>query len=93
MAGSSLALPAPHPIADRQTGLLTPPWVIYFQHLTRDVGHAAQPPIDAGGGDITGLPGAIAAAGYWTPITNGDPVTPEILFDSNGDCIVGFQPG
>jgi hypothetical protein len=30
--------------------------------------------------------------GYWTPITNGDPVSPEILFDSNGDCIVGFVP-
>lgn len=30
--------------------------------------------------------------GYWTPITNGDPVSPELLFDSNGDCIVGFVP-
>jgi hypothetical protein len=34
----------------------------------------------------------VAAAGYWTPITNGDPVSPEILFDNNGDCIVGFVP-
>jgi len=31
-------------------------------------------------------------SGYWIPITNGDPVSPELLFDSNGDCIVGFQP-
>ena len=30
--------------------------------------------------------------GYWTPITNGDPLSPEILFDSAGDCIVGFVP-
>jgi hypothetical protein len=30
--------------------------------------------------------------GYWSVITNGDPVSPEILFDSNGDCIVGFVP-
>ena len=34
----------------------------------------------------------IATLGYWTPITNGDPLTPEILFDSAGDCIVGFVP-
>jgi hypothetical protein len=33
-----------------------------------------------------------AAVGYWTPITNGDPVSPELLFDSHGDCIVGFVP-
>ena len=30
--------------------------------------------------------------GYWTPITNGDPVSPELIFDSDGDCIVGFVP-
>lgn len=34
----------------------------------------------------------VEQAGYWTPITNGDPLSPEILFDSNGDCIVGFVP-
>lgn len=34
----------------------------------------------------------IPGAGYWTPITNGDPLTPELLFDSNGDCIVGWVP-
>jgi hypothetical protein len=37
-------------------------------------------------------PDSIAQLGYWTPITNGDPLSPEILFDSNGDCIVGFVP-
>ena len=30
--------------------------------------------------------------GYWTPITNGDPLSPEILFDAVGDCVVGFVP-
>lgn len=35
---------------------------------------------------------AVARMGYWIPITNGDPVTPEILFDSAGECIVGFVP-
>lgn len=34
----------------------------------------------------------VAGAGYWTPITNGDPLSPEILFDSAGDCIVGWVP-
>jgi len=31
-------------------------------------------------------------AGYWTPITNGDPLSPEILFDAEGDCVVGWVP-
>ena len=35
---------------------------------------------------------SVSGVGYWTPITNGDPVSPELLFDSNGDCIVGFVP-
>jgi hypothetical protein len=34
----------------------------------------------------------IEALGYWTPITNGDPLSPEILFDADGDCVVGFVP-
>ena len=34
----------------------------------------------------------VADAGYWTPITNGDPLSPEILFDAEGDCVVGFVP-
>lgn len=40
----------------------------------------------------TGGTDGVDALGYWTPITNGDPLSPEILFDSNGDCIVGFVP-
>lgn len=35
---------------------------------------------------------AISDLGYWTPITNGDPLSPEILFDAEGDCVVGFVP-
>lgn len=34
----------------------------------------------------------VDALGYWTPITNGDPLSPEILFDAAGDCVVGFVP-
>lgn len=28
--------------------------------------------------------------GYWSPLTNGDPVTPELIFDGNGDTIAVF---
>jgi len=35
---------------------------------------------------------AVMALGYWTPITNGDPLSPEILFDAAGDCVVGWVP-
>lgn len=31
-------------------------------------------------------------SGYWTILTNGDPVTPEVVFDSNGDVIPFFVP-
>ena len=34
----------------------------------------------------------IEQLGFWTPITNGDPLSPEILFDADGDCVVGFVP-
>lgn len=30
--------------------------------------------------------------GFWAPLTNGDPVSPELIFDSVGDCVVGFVP-
>lgn len=29
----------------------------------------------------------IDAFGYWSPLTNGDPVTPELVFDGSGDTI------
>lgn len=34
----------------------------------------------------------IEALGYFTILTNGDPVTPEVMFDSNGDAIVVSVP-
>lgn len=99
MPGPYLALPAGHPIADPRSGILTPPWVIYFQHLTRDLGDSLRLPGGGGGGGGGPLPpvppgfaALVAAAGYWTPITNGDGATPEILFDSAGEVIVGFVP-
>ena len=42
--------------------------------------------VSVGGGE------GIDSLGYWTPITNGDPLSPEILFDAEGDCVVGFVP-
>jgi hypothetical protein len=40
----------------------------------------------AGGGS------GVDSLGYWTAISNGDPLSPEILFDAAGDCGVGFVP-
>jgi hypothetical protein len=92
MPRDTLPLQAGHPIADPRTGLLTPPWVIFFQQLITQVRDTVQVPSDGSGG-AGGLPPlAVMAAGYWTPITNGDPVSPEILFDSAGECLVGFVP-
>ena len=34
----------------------------------------------------------ISEAGYWSVITNGDAASPEVLFDSNGDAIMGWVP-
>jgi hypothetical protein len=34
--------------------------------------------------------GSGAVTGYYEPMTNGDPVTPEILFDADGDVIVAW---
>jgi hypothetical protein len=31
--------------------------------------------------------------GYWAPLTNGDPLSPELVFDSKGDVIVAFKEG
>lgn len=37
------------------------------------------------------VPGdAAAAGGYWEPVTNGDPVSPEVVFDMFGDIVMGF---
>lgn len=31
--------------------------------------------------------------GYWAPLTNGDPISPELVFDSHGEVIVAFRQG
>ena len=36
--------------------------------------------------------GGGAAAGYWTELTNGDPVSPELVWDSFGNTIDFFVP-
>jgi hypothetical protein len=35
---------------------------------------------------------AIEDAGYWSILTNGDPVTPEVVFDADGDVISVWVP-
>lgn len=44
------------------------------------------------GTELSADASAMAEDGYWTPVSNGDSLSPELLFDSNGDCIVGFVP-
>lgn len=34
----------------------------------------------------------VSAVGYWSPLTNGDPVTPELVFDMAGDTISVWTP-
>jgi hypothetical protein len=123
--------PYQQPLLDRQTGLVTKPWQLYFLALgaTAVDGGTTTPgsitldklqPISSprllgrgssGVGPVEqltvgeglALTGTVLSAtaggdsgvdslGYWTPITNGDPVSPEILFDTEGDCVVGFVP-
>ena len=30
--------------------------------------------------------------GYWAPVTDAVLPIPELLFDADGDCVVGFVP-
>ena len=50
------------------------------------------PGLEMDGTELSVTAEGIEQVGYWTPITNGDPVHPEILFDAEGDCVVGFVP-
>jgi len=79
--------PYQQPIVSRE-GRVSTPWHRFFLSLVStinliDVVPAVVPPLTAE---------AVMALGYWTPITNGDPLSPEILFDAEGDCVVGFVP-
>jgi hypothetical protein len=121
--------PYQQPIVDRQTGLVSKPWQLFFLSLlgSSAAGVLAIPPgslpldrletiasprllgrgtpgpgaveeLTIGAGlaltatDLHATADGISALGYWTPITNGDPLSPEILFDAEGDCVVGFVP-
>jgi hypothetical protein len=39
--------------------------------------------VDDNSGGVTD----VQAAGYWSPLTNGDPGSPELVFDGNGDTV------
>jgi hypothetical protein len=55
--------------------------------------------------DLAALTAAIAAlalvvaaqaepgAGFWSPLTNGDPINPELVFDSLGDTVAVWTAG
>ena len=36
--------------------------------------------------------GDVSTVGVWTPITDGVTPIAELLFDADGDCVVGFVP-
>lgn len=84
------------------TGLTTllPPWVKFSDEsllLGRGEGNGAGDgqEISLGAGlEMVGttLQATGAGTGYWTILTNGDPVMPEVVFDSNGDAIAVFVP-
>jgi hypothetical protein len=60
------------------------------------VGPVEQITIGAGlaltGTELAATGDGLSGLGYWTPITNGDPLSPELLFDAEGDCVVGWVP-
>jgi len=80
-----MSLAAPRsPLSMRRRGGVPPAWQRYFASLRPGVvgsPFGAEAEADAGGG--TGV-------GYWAPVTNGDPVSPELLYDSHGDVVMGF---
>jgi len=87
MAGPPTYPPYQQPLISRG-GLVSTVWHRFFLSLSStlhliDVVPALVPPLTAE---------AVMALGYWTPITNGDPASPEILFDAAGDCVVGWVP-
>ena len=82
--------PYQQPIVSRE-GRVSTVWHRFFLSLVSgdalaDLVAAVVPPVPP----LTA--GAVMALGYWTPITNGDPLSPEILFDAEGDCVVGWVP-
>jgi hypothetical protein len=79
--------PYQQPIVSRE-GRVSTVWHRFFLSLVStinliDVVPPVVPPLTAA---------AVMGLGYWTPITNGDPLSPEILFDAEGDCVVGWVP-
>lgn len=47
--------------------------------------------IDAIDADLAGVQAASALAGYYAPVTDGDPGSPALLFDAAGDVIVAWH--
>lgn len=57
--------------------------------VTDPAGHPLVTPY----GDFLGTVGGMALGnGYWSELTNGDPITSELIFDSFGDTIDLFVP-
>src|SRR5262245_6137682 len=60
--------------------------------------HGFLPKLSGQAGDVlNGLGEWISGAaggtgGFYAPVTNGDPISPEILFDTHGEVIMGWEP-
>jgi hypothetical protein len=92
--------PYQQPLLDVRTGRVSTPWHRFFLSLLSASSGLDAGQIHAPGSDgevVYNDDGTLAAQpawrfGYWTPITNGDPLSPEVLFDAEGDCVVGWVP-
>src|SRR5262245_3652288 len=92
--------PYQQPLLEPRTGRVSRPWHLFFLSLlSRTAGiDSAQLVLPGADGDVLyNADGTLAAQpiqdfGYWTPITNAYPLSPEILVDAAGACVVGFVP-
>jgi len=94
--------PYQQPLLDKQTGRVTKPWHLFFLSLASstsgiDAGTIVLPPGAEDGDLVYNDNGTLATKpidqfGYWAPITDGVTPIAELLFDTNGDCVVGFVP-
>lgn len=54
--------------------------------------HGLLPKLSGDVGEVLRGDGTFGLASAWSVLTNGDPVTPELIWDSNGDVIMTEQP-
>ena len=63
------------------------PQMIWLPSAPADDGQPGPPGVSGSFADID-----ISTLGYWSTLANGDPVTPEVVFDAFGDTIAVWTP-